>query len=334
MVSEGRKKGKLNCQCCQGEANKFGSFRNKNRIVQRYRCTRCAKTFSESQPLDGVRVDFEQAAKVVHLIAETMGLRALSRFTGLDLQTILNILESADGHCAQLLDAKIRDVKVSRVQSDEVCSYVAEKPTKENKDNPELGDIWTWLSVAQKEKLIINYRLSKRTGENAVEFLSDLKSRLANRIQLTTDHFRGYCAVIGSNGGVKDVFGDDCDYATETKRITKDPNFTGQRAYFAPKTVRVHRVSRFGSPDMSQATTNHAERTNLGLRTFNWRFVRLTLNFSKKRENHEHAVAIFVAFFNFCQVHKTLGTTLAVAVGLTDHVWTVAELLRVEKISK
>jgi IS1 family transposase len=190
-----------------------------------------------------------------------------------------------------------------------------------------LCDMWTFMSIAHHEKLIINWRVSKRTGESAEEFLQDLKDRLACRVQLTTDAFRGYCAVHGSSGGVKNVFGSDCDYATETKKIVKDPNYVGQRAFFAPKTVKIHRENRIGNPDMSAATTNHAERTNLSLRTFTRRFVRCTINFSKKLANHRYAVAIFVAHFNFCPVHGTLGKTPAMAAGLTDHVWTVEELL-------
>lgn len=296
-------------------------------MVQRFCCKRCGTTFCESQPLQGVRVDFEQAAKVVHLLAETMGIRAISRFTGLDMATVLNILETAGEHCARLLDARIRNLNVSYVQADEVFSYVGQKPNGRNKDNPERGEIWTFLSVAQHEKLIINYRVSKRTGPDAVEFLSDLKSRLASRIQLTTDAFRGYIAMFSTAGAVRTVFGDSIDYSVEMKKITKDPTYVGQRAFFAPKKVTVRRRVCYGLPDMSQATTNHAERTNLSLRTFTRRFVRCTINFSKKRENHAHAVAVFVAFFNFCRVHKSLAMTPAMAAGLTDHVWTIGELL-------
>lgn len=319
----------MNCRCCQGQTKRFGKFHNKNRLVQRYRCLRCGKTLSEDQPLNGVRVDFEQACKVVHLLDETMGIRAISRFTGCEIETVLNILESAGQHCAALLDARVRNVWTDYVQADEVFSYVFKKPNgRPDTDNTSnQGEIWTFMSIAQREKLIINWRVSKRTGQDAIAFLSDLRSRLANRIQLTTDSFRGYVAVRGPNGAVRDVFGDEIDYATETKRIIKDPTYIGQRAYFAPKTVTVKRQARFGCPDMREATTNHAERTNLTLRTMTRRFVRCTLNFSKKLANHRHAVAIFVAHFNFCRVHSSLEVTPAMAAGLTDHVWTVAELL-------
>ena len=324
-------KGQVNCHCCNGETKKAGRFQNKNRIVQRYQCKRCGKTTSESQPLDGIRIDFKEAAKVVHLIAETMGIRAISRFTGFDQQTVLNVLESSGEHCARLLDARIKNLNVAQVQADEVFSYVQQKPNGENSNDPERGEFWTFLAIARIEKLIISWRVCKRQERETVQFLFDLKDRMDSRFQLTTDGYHGYTARKNTGGGVHFVLGDDCDYATEIKTIIKDPSYTGQRAYFAPKTVRVHKQARFGEPDMSCATTNHAERTNLSLRTFNRRFVRCTINFSKKVENHRHAVAIFVAVFNFCRVHKSLnGQTPAMAAGLTDHVWTIEELLKAE----
>jgi hypothetical protein len=257
-----------------------------------------------------------------------MGVRAICRFTGLNIETVLNILESAGRHCAALLDSRLRNINVARVQCDEVFSWIGCKPDKVEESDPNRGAFFTFLSVAQVEKLIINWRVAKRTGPEAIGFLDDLKSRLAHRVQLTTDSFRGYVAVHGSSGGVKHVFGNDVDYATETKKYTRDPRFTDKRAYFAPKVVMVKREPRMGHPDLSQATVNHAERTNLTLRTLTRRFVRSTINFSKKLENHQHAVAIFVAHFNFCRVHKSLtGQTPAMAAGITDHVWTIPELL-------
>ena len=159
-------------------------------------------------------------------------------------------------------------------------------------------------------------------------FLTDLRSRMDMRFQFTTDGFRGYCDHHTSSGNVQDILGDICDYATETKHFKKDPHYNGRRKFFAPEIVNVTRKWRFGNPLMSEATTCHAERTNLSLRTFNRRFVRRTINFSKKLENHRYAVALFVAHFNFCRIHKSLnGKTPAMAARLTDHKWTVAELL-------
>jgi transposase-like protein/IS1 family transposase len=316
------------CHCCQSnEVKKSGSYQNKNRMVQRFFCLRCGKTFSESQPLPGIRVETDKAVQIVELLAETVGIRAVSRLARVDLGTVLRVLESAGEHCARFLDAKVRNLTVPIVQADEVYSYVQCQPHIAKEDDTERGEFWTFLSIAKYEKLIINYRVSKRTGEDAAAFLTDLRSRMAMKFQFTTDGFRGYCDHNSSSGNVERILGDVCHYATETKIFKKDPNYTGRRKFFAPEIAKVIRKVRFGYPDMSEATTCHAERTNLSLRTFNRRFVRRTINFSKKVANHRHAVAIFAATFNFCRVHKTLKQTPAMVAGLTDHVWTVAELL-------
>jgi hypothetical protein len=151
---------------------------------------------------------------------------------------------------------------------------------------------------------------------------------MAMRFQFTTDGFRGYCSYHSSNGNVQDILGDMCDYSTETKKFKDDQKYKGQNRYYAPKLVAVDRRPKFGCPNMAEATTCHVERTNLTVRTFNRRFVRRTINFSKKVDNHRHAVALFAAVFNFCRVHASLdGKTPAMAARLTDHVWTIVELL-------
>ena len=297
-------------------------------MVQRFFCVRCGKSFRESQPLEGIRIDEAKAVQVVEMLSETMGIRAAARVARLDKDTVLRILESAGEHCARLLDAKVRKLTVPIVVADEVYSYVQCQPHIADEDDVERGEFWTFLSIAKYEKLIINYRVSKRTGDNAIEFLKDLRSRMDMRFQFVTDGFRGYCDHNSSNGNVQDILGDVCDYATESKVFKKDPNFKGRRKFFAPEIVKVNRRLRFGNPLMSEVTICHAERTNLTLRTLNRRFVRRTINFSKKVANHRHAVALFVAVFNFCRSHKSLdGRTPAMAAKITDHKWSVQELL-------
>jgi len=316
------------CHCCNGEVKKCGRFQNRNGIVQRFKCVRCDKSFSETQPLDGIRIERDKAVQVVEMLSESVGVRAAGRLARLDQGTVLRILESAGEHCARFLDATVRNVKVPYVQADEVFSWIQQKPNGKNEEDPNRGSMWTYLAIAKDEKLIISHRVGKRTSEETAEFLSDLGSRMGERFQLTTDSYRGYVAVHGGAGAVENILGDKCDYATEAKVFKKDKWPDGWRNWFAPKIVKVTRRARFGCPDMSMATTNHAERTNLSLRTFTRRFVRKTLNFSKKTDNHRHAVSIFVATFNFCRVHKSLnGKTPAMAAGLTNHVWTVEELL-------
>jgi transposase-like protein/IS1 family transposase len=325
-------KGQVNCHCCNGETKKFGRFQNHNRLVQRYRCVRCGKTMSESQPLDGIRTDAGEAAKVIGMLCEGMGIRAISRLTGLDKKTILRILKSAGEHCARLLDEKIRNVKAEQVQADELCCFVQCRQHNTFEGDAERGHFFTFLSVDRASKLILNWRTAKRTQPDAIEFLTDLKSRVQNRFQLSTDGWRSYC---GKAGAVRRVFGDTIDYATETKHFAaENPHLSTVRFGLwkvDPKTiVSIQRKRKIGKPDMAFATTSHCERTNLSVRLFNRRFTRLTLGYSKKLENLRHAVALFIAHFNFCRVHSAHGQTPAQAAGLTDKAWTIAELLESE----
>ena len=182
--------------------------------MQRYACDRCGKSFSESQPLDGLRVDFDKACQVVHLLCESMGIRAIQRLTGLHQETILGILETAGQKAAAFLDAKIRNVNADMIQADEVHTYVFSKQQNTDKNDLERGEQFTFLSCDRLSKLIINWRVGKRTRENAIDFLTDLKGRMAGRFQLTTDNWHVYS---GYTGAVRSVLGEDVDYATETK---------------------------------------------------------------------------------------------------------------------
>jgi IS1 family transposase len=285
--------------------------------VQRYACDRCGKSFSESQPLDGLRVDFKQAAQVVHLLVEGMGIRAISRFTGLDTKTVMNILERAGEKAAEFLDAKVRNVRTEQIQADEIHCFVGCKAIKTTADDLERGDFFTYLAISRHSKLIISSLVGKRTGENTDAFLSDLRLRVDGTFQLTTDGAQIYSGL----SGVRKVFGTSIDYATEIKYFGSPIKFVNRRL------LGVRRIRRIGKPDMRLATTCHCERTNLSVRLFTRRFTRCTLGYSKKAENLKHAVALFVAHFNFCRVHSAHGITPAQSAGITKHVWTLDELL-------
>lgn len=286
--------------------------------MQRYACDRCGKSFSESQPLDGLRVDFKQSVQVVHLLCESMGIRAIERITGLNRRTVLNILETAGQKAAAFLDAKVRNVNAEFVQADEIHSIVYSKQQNTPAHDVERGEQYTFIAVDRKSKLIISSLVGKRTRMNTNDFLLDLKNRMANRFQLTTD---GWATYSKPSGAVAQIFGQEVDFATETKFFVKP-------AYYLPqKLVSSRRYSRIGSPDMEMATTAHAERTNLSVRTFNRRFTRCTLGYSKKLDNLKYAVALFVWHFNFCRKHSAHGQTPAQAANLTNHQMTIDELL-------
>jgi IS1 family transposase len=253
-----------------------------------------------------------------------MGIRACSRLTGLNPRTVLSILETAGEHCARLLENKVRNVKSQNVQVDEIHTFVGCKAQRTTRDDMERGDFFTYLSVDRDTKLIINWRTSKRDGENTLAFMQDLKSRMDGRFQLTTDAYPAYWRRPNIVG---DVFGNQVDYATETKVFGKkfSPSISQWKNPLV--VINIKRQRRIGDADLTMATTCHVERTNLTVRTFTKRFTRATICYSKKLENLRHAVALFVAHFNFCRVHSAHNKTPAQESGLTDHTWTVKDLL-------
>jgi len=314
----------MNCICCSQVGRKCGSYRNRNRVVQRYFCDRCGVSYSEAQPLGGLRVDFKLACQVVHLLCEGMGIRAIQRFTGLHQETVLNILKEAGERAERYCDAVIRQVKAEHVQADEMHCIVGCRQQTALPDETERGAIFTFLSIDRDSKLIINWLAGKRTRENAQEFMQVLGRRLAydSRLQLTTDNWQVYSGYDGAVATVFDRgFSERVSYATETKYYAR-PN-----EYSPRQVIGVSRRRRFGQPDMRQATICHMERTNLSVRLFTKRFARCTLGYSKKLDNLRYAIALFAWHFNFVRIHSAHGKTPAVAAQLADKPMTIAKLL-------
>lgn len=290
--------------------------------MQRYRCCKCGTCFSESQPLQGVTVEAAKAVQVINLLVEGVGIRAASRLTGLDQKTVLKILASAGEHCAQLLDEHVRNVQVESVQVDELFAFVFCKQRNNWTDNQERGDQYTFLAIDSATKLILSHVIGKRDSGNAYYVINDLNERVAGRFQLTTDAFQPYrnCVASALEGRV--------DFAQLMKLYKGDPtDLKGERRYSPPECVGIRIKVRSGDPDPALISTSYIERTNLSVRLFNRRFTRLTLGYSKKLEYLRHATALFIAHFNFCRKHSTINVTPAHAARLTDHQWTVEELL-------
>jgi transposase-like protein/IS1 family transposase len=320
----------VNCRCCQSEeVKKSGSFANKNRLVQRFQCLRCGKTFSESQPLDGVRIESDKAAVVVQMLCEGVGVRAIARLASLNKNTVLNVLETAGQHCEQFLNQRLVNLPVSEVQIDEIFSFVNCLAQNTTSDDPLRGDQYAFLAFERNTKLLLHWEIGKRTSDTARRFLAGLKARTTGRFQLTSDGFASYCGK--KENGVAVTFGSDIDYGIEMKTYAQTPNF----GPFIPNRERpfqlqsIRRIPKIGNPDRSKMTINHMERQNLNVRLFNRRFTRKTLGYSKTLRNHRLALALQIAYFNFCRVHSAHKMTPAQAAGLTDHAWTVKELLAV-----
>lgn len=319
------------CRCCAGKAHRDGFHINRNGRVQRFKCTRCGTKFSEERPLEGVRIETAKAAQVVHLLCEGMGVRGIARLTQLDKNTVLRVLTTAGEHCARLLDAKVRNVQAEQVEIDEAYSFVKTRPDNTEANDEEHGAFFLFLSLDRETKLIVNHLIGKRHGDTAREFLSDLKARVATRFQLSSDGWKAYNGC-WTGGAVRGVFGDDIDYGSEVKQFgplvsrISSPERVSRK--FNPVIVKwVKRTPHIGNPDKDQINTSRVERLNLTVRTFNKRFVRCTLGYSKTLENHKASAAMFTAFYNFCRVHSAHGKTPAQKAGLTDHAWTVKELL-------
>jgi transposase-like protein/IS1 family transposase len=320
----------VQCHCCSSEhVKKSGSFSNRNRAVQRWQCLTCGKTFSESQPLDGVRIDEDKAAMVVQMLCEGVGVRAIARLTMLNKNTVLNILETAGEHCEQLLNQRLVNLTVSEVQIDEVFSFVYCLANNTTPDDQFRGDQYAYLGIERASKLIIHWEIGKRDGATTRTFLEGLKSRTAGRFQLTSDGYEHYCR--NNENGVASVFGDQIDYGIEIKAYARPPAFEKWTpARERPvQLISCKRIPKIGNPDRARMTVNHMERQNLNVRLFNRRFTRKTLGYSKLLRNHRLALALQIAHFNFCRVHSAHKMTPAQAHGLTDHAWTVRELLAI-----
>lgn len=257
------------------------------------------------------------------MLCEGMGIRAISRFTGLDTKTVMRILETTGQKAAEFLDAKIRNLSLEQVQVDELINFVYSRGQNTPHNETERGDFGTFLSVDRASKLIINWHVGKRNSDEAIPFLTDLRARVVNRFQLTTDGWRAYS---GYKGGVRKVFGADIHYATEIKHFGREHPHWGWRS--SPmKLIGITKTRKINKPCMSKATTSHAERTNLSVRIFTRRFTRCTLGFSKKPDNLKHAVALFIWHFNFVRIHSAHGQTPAQKAGLTIEPMTIEEFL-------
>lgn len=315
----------MTCARCQhGRVKRFGTYGRDERRTQRYRCLSCKATFSETRQgrFGGHYLTLEETARIVALMVEGVSVRAIARLTGIDRSTVLSILLTVGGKCESLLNTRIRRIRPHYVQLDETWAFVHTKEKHLNPDDPtEWGDAYTWVAIDSQTKLVISYLVGKRDAASAHQFVRDFSERLASRCQVTSDGFRSYLTAM------EEYFGADVDFAQLVK-IYGRPDNTGPDWYGpGAKVIETIPTPISGNPDERFISTSHVERQNLTLRMHLRRFTRLTNGFSKKLSHLKAAVALYMAWYNFCRVHQTLRVTPAMEAGIASHVWEIGELL-------
>ena len=257
----------------------------------------------------------EKRAQILHMLVEGMSMRATSRVSGVAIDTVVKLMIDAGKVCAEYHDNHVKDVQARRVQADEIWSFCYSKERNApyaEKPIDKAGDVWTWTGIDADSKLIISWAVGGRDGSYALELMDDLRKRLANRVQLTTDGHKAYLE------GVEGAFGGDVDYAQLIK-LYGSPPVEEQRRYSPATCVGTERNIIVGDPDDADISTSYVERQNLTMRMSMRRFTRLTNAFSKKLENHCHSLALYFTYYNWIRGHKSLkGQTPAQAAGLTD----------------
>jgi len=240
--------------------------------------------------------------------------------TGISKGAILRLLAELGTACAEHHDRHVRNVRVRRLQCDEIWSFVGSKAknTRSEKKQQAWEDVWTWTAIDADTKLCVSYLVGGRDSGWAKEFMEDCASRIRNRVQITTDGHKAYLEA------VENACGADIDYA-QLQKIYGAPSLDEERRYSPARCIGDMKVVS-GDPDPRHISTSYVERQNLSMRMGMRRFTRLTNGFSKKAENHCHSVALYFMFYNFGRVHQTLRVTPAMQAGLSDHVWTVGEI--------
>ena len=269
------------------------------------------------------RLDKETRVRIVQCLVEGVGVNATCRMTGAAKNTVLKLLADLGEAFAKYHDEHVCHLLTKRVQCDEVWSFVYAKQKNvpaEMKGQFGVGDVWTWTAIDADTKLMISWMIGLRDAGYANEFMHDVASRLARKVQLTTDGLKVYL------DAVEDAFGGDIDYAQLVKIYGAENPGAGR--YSPPQVIGVEHEEICGTPDIGHVSTSYVERSNLTIRMMNRRFTRLTNAFSKKIDNHIHAFALFVMHYNFCKLHGTIRVTPAMEAGLSKTVWEIEDLLK------
>jgi IS1 family transposase len=262
----------------------------------------------------------EKQTQIINALVEGNSIRATARMAGVEHKTVMRVLLRVGDRCAHLMNMSMRKLPCKIVQVDEIWTYVGKKEKRVNgTDNPvEVGDQYVFVAMDSETKLVPCFRVGKRSSANAYWFMHELESRLANRIQLTTDGFPPY------GPAVEDAFGIDVDYAQLIKTYAEGET---EKRYSPGEFVSATPIPITGNPKPHLISTSHIERQNLTMRMQLRRFTRLTNAFSKKLSHLKAACALHFAHYNFCRIHQTLRVTPAMAAGIADHIFSIEEIV-------
>lgn len=267
------------------------------------------------------RLPVEKRGQIVGMLIEGTGLRASSRRADVSINTVTKLILDVGRACSDYQDRTLRNLKCKRIQCDEIWSfcYAKEKNVPpEKKGQFGYGDVWTWVAIDADSKLAPSFMVGNRDLQTARIFIDDLKGRLGSRVQLTTDGTRAYL------DAVEGAFGADIDYA----QLVKLYGSTQEETRYRPAVcVSCEQKRITGNPEPKHISTSYVGRQNLTTRMQIRRSTRLTNGFSKKVENHAYHVALHFMHYNFRRIHKTLRVTPAMEAGITDHVWTIQEMV-------
>jgi IS1 family transposase len=264
----------------------------------------------------------EKRTQIVAALVEGCSIRSIVRMTGASKNTIAKLLVELGAACSEYLNKTLVNLPSRRIQCDEIWSFVGAKDKNvpvEKRAQFGVGSVWTWVAIDADSKLVCSWLVGRRDPGCATEFIQDLAGRLANRVQLTTDGLKCYLTAVA------DGFGEDIDYAMLVKVYGND--VTEEKRYSPAICTGCKKQTQIGAPDPKHINTSYVERQNLTMRMQMRRFTRLTNAFSKKIENHIAALALHYTHYNFCRVHQTLRVTPAMEAGISQHVWSIQELV-------
>ena len=274
------------------------------------------------------KLSLERKTQVIKVLCEGNSIRSTARITGTAINTVVKLLREVGSACLEYQDKVMRNLPCKHIQCDEIWSFVyakAKNVPEEHNGEFGYGDVWTFTAIDADTKLVPAWFVGLRNADYACEFINDLKGRLANRVQLTTDGHGMYLEAI------EYAFGGDIDYGMLVKLYGTEPE--GGRRYSPAKCLSATKHVMQGKPNYEAISTSYVERQNLTMRMSMRRFTRLTNAFSKKLENHEYALALYFMHYNFVRPHKTLSNpypkTPAMAAGTTNHIWTIEEIVKI-----